>query len=85
MYWRDVRAKNRKMLEPYFGSDLEMELGDSFVAHIFGGWVPVPITDETTFRRSPTFEHGLAWRQHLNWEHHKSRPRYRAHYSIPVK
>ena len=36
MYWRDLRAVNRRMTEPYFGGDLEMELGDSFVASEIG-------------------------------------------------
>ncbi len=74
------------MTEPYYGGDLEMELGDSFVASIFGGWIPVPIEmKEDEFRYRGTFERGLAWKQHLSWDLHRSRPRYRAHYSIPVK
>lgn len=84
MYWRDLRAVNRRMTEPYFGGDLEMELGDSFVASIFGGWTPVPVAADDDFRTSGTFEQGIAWRQHLTWDHHRARPRYRAHYSIPV-
>ncbi|KAK0714859.1 hypothetical protein B0H67DRAFT_644678 [Lasiosphaeris hirsuta] len=46
IYWRDFRAINRRMTEPYFGGDLEMELGDSFVASIFSGWIPVPVDIE---------------------------------------
>ncbi|KAK3390199.1 hypothetical protein B0H63DRAFT_464934 [Podospora didyma] len=72
------------MTEPYFGADLEMELGDSFIASIFGGWIPVPIEEEHKFRHRGTFEGGLAWRQHLTWDHHKTRPIFRTHYSIPV-
>ena len=85
MYWRDLRAVNRRMTEPYFGGDLEMELGDSFVASVFGGWTPVPVATDDEFRASCTFEQGIAWRQHLTWDHHRTRPRYRAHYSIPVR
>ncbi|KAH8884756.1 hypothetical protein GQ53DRAFT_661004 [Thozetella sp. PMI_491] len=85
-YWRDFRAKNARMTEPYFGGDLEMELGDSFVAHIFGGWVPVPIaSQEQLLAEGITFKDGLAWRQHLTRDLHKTRPRYRAHYSVQVK
>ncbi|KAK0701825.1 hypothetical protein B0T26DRAFT_660295 [Lasiosphaeria miniovina] len=86
IYWKDLRAANRCMNEPYFGGDLEMELGDSFIASIFGDWTPVPIEhthDEFGWRG--TFERGLAWKQHLTWDFHRTRPRYRAHYSIPVK
>lgn len=57
---------------------MEMELGNSLVASCFGGWVPVPIEDITRPER------GLAWRQALSWDHHRLRPKYRAHYSIPV-
>ncbi|KAK3364905.1 hypothetical protein B0T24DRAFT_420132 [Lasiosphaeria ovina] len=66
IYWKGLRAANRSMNEPYFGGDLEMELGDSFIASIFGGWTPVPIehTRTTSFRWRGTFERGLAWRQH---------------------
>ncbi|KAK3324696.1 hypothetical protein B0T19DRAFT_236614 [Cercophora scortea] len=85
IYWRDFRAVNRRMTEPYFGGDLEMELGDSFVASIFGGWVPVPISlKDHDFRNHGTFACGLAWRQHLTWDYHRARPKHRAHYSIPV-
>ncbi|KAK0744148.1 hypothetical protein B0T18DRAFT_328670 [Schizothecium vesticola] len=84
IYWRDLRAVNRRMTEPYFGGDLEMELGDSFVASLFGGWTPVPVAADDEFCASGTFEQGIAWRQHLTWDHHRTRPRYRAHYSIPV-
>jgi len=85
MYWRDFRALNRRMTEPYFGGDLEMELGDSFIASIFGGWIPVPIANEEKFRHRGTFEDGLAWKEHLSWDTHRTRPRYRAHCSIPVR
>jgi hypothetical protein len=84
VYWRDFRAANRRMTEPYFGGDLEMELGDSFVGSIFGGWIPVPIAADTGFRHRGTFEEGLAWRQQLSWDTHRVRPTYRAHFSIPV-
>ncbi len=83
MFWRDFRATSR-MSESYFGDDLQMELGNSFVADIFGGWVPVPVRTCEAFHREPTFRDGLAWRQHLSWTHHKIRPRYRAHYSITI-
>ncbi|KAK4192726.1 hypothetical protein QBC35DRAFT_423623 [Podospora australis] len=86
IYWRDFRAMNSRVTEPYFGGDLEMELGDSFVSSLFGGWTPIPIeNDWRGFRqRGGTFTEGLAWKQHLNWDHHKKRPEYRAHYSIRV-
>lgn len=61
-----------------------MELGDSFVASIFGGWVPVPIKDLTQLREGLEFSNGIAWRQVLSWDAHRLRPKYRAHYSIPV-
>ena len=83
MYWRDVRSLDERMTEPYFGGDLEMELGASFVASIFGGWVPCPV-DLERFNETGTFRQGIAWRQHLTWDHHRERPRYRAHYSVPV-
>lgn len=73
------------MTEPFYGTDLEMELGSSLVANIFGGWVPVPVKDPVKFREKPTLESGLAWRQHLDWKYHRMRPKYRAHYSIPVE
>lgn len=73
------------MTEPYFGADLEMELGDSFVASIFDGWVPVPIASEDEFPARGTFEKGIAWRQHLTWDTHRIRPRYRLHCSIAVE
>ncbi|KAK0645659.1 hypothetical protein B0T16DRAFT_328262 [Cercophora newfieldiana] len=85
IYWRDFRALNRRMTEPFFGGDLEMELGDSFIASIFGGWVPVPIANENRFRLRGTFEEGIAWKEHLSWDYHKTRPRYRNHLSIPVQ
>ncbi|KAK5660489.1 hypothetical protein OQA88_13037 [Cercophora sp. LCS_1] len=56
IYWRDFRVMNPRMTEPYFGSDLEMELGDSFIASIFGGWIPVPIETEDRFPLGGTFE-----------------------------
>lgn len=85
MYWRDFRAFNRRMTEPYFGGDLEMELGDSFVASIFGGWVPVPIENRYCFKRcGGRFLGGLAWRQHLTWDWHRRRAKFRAHYSVRV-
>jgi hypothetical protein len=73
------------MSEPYYGADLEMELGSSLVAHIFGGWIPVPIKDPVKFRDKPTFDLGIAWRQHLSWESHRIRPKYRAQYSISIE
>jgi hypothetical protein len=85
MYWRDFRALNRRMTEPYFGGDLEMELGESFIASIFGGWIPVPIADENMSRERGTFEDGLAWKEHLSWDSHKTRPEHRAHRSISVR
>ncbi|KAI0132472.1 hypothetical protein BJ170DRAFT_249211 [Xylariales sp. AK1849] len=84
MFWRDFRSLTRGMCEPFYGADLEIELGDSFIAHIFGGWVPVPIKEPVEVRAAPTFESGLAWKQHLSWDYHRLRPRYRALYSIPV-
>ncbi|KAI6091354.1 hypothetical protein F4821DRAFT_200353 [Hypoxylon rubiginosum] len=84
VYWKDRRALTRDLREPYYGADLEMELGDSFVASIFGGWVPVPIKDLTQLREGLEFSNGIAWRQVLSWDAHRLRPKYRAHYSIPV-
>ncbi|KAH8680856.1 hypothetical protein BX600DRAFT_520062 [Xylariales sp. PMI_506] len=84
IFWRDFRSLSKTMSEPFYGADLEMELGDSFVAHIFGGWIPVSVKESNAFRELPSFEDGLAWRQHLSWDHHRIRPKYRAHYSIPV-
>ena len=67
------------MQEPYYGADLEMELGESFIAHLFGGYVPVPI------KGIKDLEEGLAWKQFLSWDCHRVRPKHRAHYSIPVE
>ncbi|KAK6196826.1 hypothetical protein LQW54_011141 [Pestalotiopsis sp. IQ-011] len=85
IFWKDFRSLTREMTEPFYGGDLEMELGNSLIADIFGGWVPVPIKDPVKFREKPTLESGLAWRQHLDWKYHRMRPKYRAHYSIPVE
>ncbi|KAK3997395.1 hypothetical protein QBC44DRAFT_303600 [Cladorrhinum sp. PSN332] len=86
VYWKSFRAMNKRMTEPYFGGDLEMELGDSFVASIFGGWVPVPVeNDRFGFRREGgRFRGGLSWRQHLCWDWHRVRPCWRVGYSIRV-
>ncbi|KAI0171863.1 hypothetical protein GGR52DRAFT_573017 [Hypoxylon sp. FL1284] len=86
IYWQDRRALPRDLREPYYGADLEMELGDSFVAAIFGGWVPVPVGDADRLREEGRFDFsdGVAWRQALSWDVHRLRPKYRAHYSIPV-
>ncbi|KAI1776863.1 hypothetical protein F4818DRAFT_361216 [Hypoxylon cercidicola] len=84
VYWKDCRALTRGLREPYYGADLEMELGDSFVASIFGGWVPVPIKDLVQLRKGLEFSDGIAWSQSLSWDSHRLRPKYRAHYSIPV-
>ncbi|XXG98544.1 hypothetical protein Hte_004869 [Hypoxylon texense] len=84
VYWKDCRALTRDLREPYYGADLEMELGDSFVASIFGGWVPVPIKSFAQLREGLDFSGGIAWRQSLSWDFHRLRPKYRAHYSIPV-
>ncbi|KAL7627533.1 hypothetical protein AAE478_001726 [Parahypoxylon ruwenzoriense] len=75
VYWQDRRALTRDLREPFYGGDLEMELGDSFVASVFGGWLPVPVGDITEVqgrgwrrrRRGKTlsFEDGLAWKQSL--------------------
>ncbi|KAI0441530.1 hypothetical protein F4803DRAFT_413481 [Xylaria telfairii] len=61
-----------------------MELGDSFIAAIFGGWIPVPVRELSRLRDDFSFADGVAWRQALNWDHHRMRPKYRAHYSIPI-
>ncbi|KAH9908767.1 hypothetical protein F4778DRAFT_777045 [Xylariomycetidae sp. FL2044] len=87
MYWKDRRSYDpRDTCEPFYGADLEMELGDSFVASVFGGWVPVPIGDFVRLRAEEEFSlrDGLAWRQALSWDHHRLRPKHRAHYSISV-
>ncbi|KAI1175345.1 hypothetical protein F4777DRAFT_550349 [Nemania sp. FL0916] len=84
IYWRDRRSLTRDLREPFYGADLEIELGDSFIAAIFGGWIPVPVRDRSRLRKDFSFADGIAWRQALNWDHHRLRPKYRAHYSIPV-
>ncbi|KAI0509336.1 hypothetical protein F5B22DRAFT_638154 [Xylaria bambusicola] len=84
IYWKDRRSLTRDLREPFYGADLEMELGDSFVSSIFGGWVPVPVREMQRLREDFSFADGLAWRQALNWDHHRVRPKYRAHYSISV-
>ncbi|TRX98831.1 hypothetical protein FHL15_000173 [Xylaria flabelliformis] len=84
MYWKYRRSLRRDMREPFYGGDLEMELGDSFIAAIFGGWIPVPVRGLAGLRDEFSFADGVAWRQALNWDYHRLRPKYRAHYSIPV-
>ncbi|KAI1738868.1 hypothetical protein F4680DRAFT_459648 [Xylaria scruposa] len=84
MYWKYRRSLRRDMREPFYGGDLEMELGDSFIAAIFGGWIPVPVRDLARLRDDFSFADGVAWRQALNWDYHRLRPKYRAHYSIPL-
>ncbi|KAK7750809.1 hypothetical protein SLS62_007208 [Diatrype stigma] len=80
LQWKDRQSLTTADLrEPFYGADLEMELGDSFVASIFGGWVPVPIEDIARRRRQrsgggPTFGAGIAWRQSLSWDYHRIRP-----------
>ncbi|KAI8963826.1 hypothetical protein F5Y11DRAFT_131076 [Daldinia sp. FL1419] len=81
IYWKDFRALARDMHEPFYGADLEMELGGSFVASIFGGWMPVQIRKSV---QSLNFSGGIAWKQALSWDFHRLRPKHRAHYSIPV-
>ncbi|KAK7927748.1 hypothetical protein PG985_004746 [Apiospora marii] len=66
VYWRDFRSLSKGMREPYYGADLEMELGESFIAHLFGGYVPVPI------KGIKDLEEGLAWREFLSWDCHRS-------------
>ncbi|KAI1825318.1 hypothetical protein F4861DRAFT_205358 [Xylaria intraflava] len=85
IYWKDRRALTRDLREPFYGSDLEMELGDSFIAAIFGGWIPVPVCRPARLRKNFSFADGVAWRQALSWDHHRMRPKYRAHYSIPIE
>lgn len=75
---------NRRLYEPFYGGDLEMELGDSLIASIFGGWTPVLVNWTPGWHFNPTFQDGIAWCQCLNWDYHTKRPRYRAHYSIRV-
>ncbi|KAI2624239.1 hypothetical protein GGR54DRAFT_595588 [Hypoxylon sp. NC1633] len=82
VYWTDRRALTRDLCEPFYGADLEMELGNSFVASIFGGWLPLPIKDFAAAGFG--FAKGIAWRQTLSWDFHRLRPKHRAHYSIPV-
>ncbi|KAI0840930.1 hypothetical protein F5Y06DRAFT_233499 [Hypoxylon sp. FL0890] len=84
VYWKDCRALTQDLREPFYGADLEMELGDSFVASIFGGWVPVPIKESIQVRGGLDFSKGIAWRQSLSWDCHRLRPKHRTHYSIPV-
>ncbi|KAK4197282.1 hypothetical protein QBC40DRAFT_232483 [Triangularia verruculosa] len=82
VYWQDFRAINRRLSEPFYGGDLEMELGDSLIASIFGGWRPVLCNWTAGWHFNPTFEGGLAWYQCLNWDYHRKRPRYRAQYAV---
>ncbi|KAI0192477.1 hypothetical protein F4808DRAFT_376561 [Astrocystis sublimbata] len=84
VYWQHKRSLTQDMREPFYGADLEMELGDSFVAAIFGGWVPIPVREPSRLRQDFSFADGVAWRQALSWDHHRMRPKYRAHYSISV-
>ncbi|RYP02956.1 hypothetical protein DL764_005482 [Monosporascus ibericus] len=70
--------------EPFYGADLEMELGDSFIASLFSAWIPVPIKDLRRPGRALSFDSGIAWRQSLSWDYHRIRPKYRAHHSISV-
>ncbi|KAI1115341.1 hypothetical protein F5Y14DRAFT_133836 [Nemania sp. NC0429] len=84
IYWKDRRSLTRDLREPFYGADMEMELGDSFVAALFGGWIPVPVRELSRLREDFSFADGVAWRQALSWDHHRVRPKYRAHYSIPV-
>ncbi|KAK8079955.1 hypothetical protein PG997_007773 [Apiospora hydei] len=74
VYWRDFRSLSKDMREPYYGADLEMELGESFIAHLFGGYVPVPVKGITDRKD------GLAWKQFLSWDCH--RPPIAAIYTI---
>lgn len=84
MYWKHRHSLTWGLREPFYGADLEMELGDSFIAAIFGGWIPVPVRELSRLRDDFSFADGVAWRQALNWDHHRMRPKYRAHYSIPI-
>ncbi|XDG09532.1 hypothetical protein ABKA04_009147 [Annulohypoxylon sp. FPYF3050] len=84
VYWKDSRALTRDLHEPYYGADLQMELGDSFIASIFGGWVPVPIKDFALLQNELDLSGGVAWKQVLTWDSHRLRPKHRVHYSIPV-
>ncbi|KAI1365493.1 hypothetical protein F5Y08DRAFT_174280 [Xylaria arbuscula] len=84
IYWKDRRSLTRDLRESFYGADLEMELGDSFVASIFGGWIPVPVRELRRLREDFSFVDGLAWRQALTWDYHRMRPKYRAHYSISM-
>ncbi|KAI1083499.1 hypothetical protein F5B20DRAFT_595500 [Whalleya microplaca] len=84
IYWKDCRTLTGDSREPFYGADLEMELGDSFIASIFGGWIPIPVRDLATLREAFTFDDGLCWRQSLSWDFHRLRPKYRVHYSISV-
>lgn len=61
-----------------------MELGDSFIASVFGGWLPVPIRASRPIQNGLNFSEGLAWKQSLSWDFHRMRPKHRTHYSIPV-
>lgn len=83
-YWKDRRALTRDLCEPFYGADLEMELGDSFVASIFGGWVPGPVKESIQSQDGLDFSKGIAWKQLLSWDYHRLRPKYRTYYSIPV-
>ena len=44
----------------------------------------MPIREPRRLRDDFSFVDGLAWRQVLNWDYHRMRPKYRAHYSISV-
>ncbi|KAI1806163.1 hypothetical protein F4811DRAFT_169433 [Daldinia bambusicola] len=84
IYWKDCRALTRDLHEPFYGADLEMELGDSFVSSIFGGWIPVQIKNTVHAKETMDFSAGIAWKQVLSWDFHRLRPKHRAHYSIPI-
>ncbi|KAK8059708.1 hypothetical protein PG996_009638, partial [Apiospora saccharicola] len=65
IYWRDFRSLSKGMREPYYGNDLEMELGESFIAHLFGGYVPVPL------KGIKDLKEGLTWKEFLSWDCHR--------------
>jgi hypothetical protein len=44
--------------EPFFGSSLDMEIGDAYMSWLFGGFIPHPIGDGTNEGK---FQEGMQW------------------------
>lgn len=62
-FWANHRystVSNPAYGEPFFGEHLEMELGDAYIAWLFGGFVPHPIGDGSE-KGSEYFRKGMQW------------------------